>query len=118
MRMFGDPVAVYLHREPIDFRVGIDGLSSRVENEMALSPFTGALFLFTNRSRDRVKALYWDQTGFALWMKRLEEARFAWPKRLADPVIELTHDQLHWLLAGYDITVMKPHKFLQYQRVS
>ncbi|MDA8390160.1 MAG: IS66 family insertion sequence element accessory protein TnpB [Gammaproteobacteria bacterium] len=69
MRMFGDPVAVYLHREPIDFRVGIDGLSSRVENEMALSPFSGALFLFTNRARDRVKVLYWDQTGFALWMK-------------------------------------------------
>jgi transposase len=118
MRMFGDPVAVYLHREPIDFRVGIDGLASRVENEMALSPFSGALFLFTNRARDRVKALYWDQTGFALWMKRLEEARFMWPKRLADPVIELTHDQLHWLLAGYDITAMKPHKSLQYQRVS
>ena len=118
MRMFGDPVAVYLHREPIDFRVGIDGLSSRVENAMALSPFTGALFLFVNKRRDRVKILYWDATGFALWMKRLEEARFVWPKRLADPVIELTSDQLHWLLAGYDITVMKPHKSLQYQRVS
>ncbi len=49
MRMFGDPVAVYLHRDPIDFRIGIDGLASRVENEMARVPFTGALFLFVNK---------------------------------------------------------------------
>jgi transposase len=118
MRMFEDPVAVYLHREPIDFRIGIDGLASRVENEMALVPFTGALFLFVNKRRDRVKILYWDATGFALWMKRLEEARFMWPRRWTDPVMALTSDQLHWLLAGYDITRMKPHKSLQYQRVS
>ena len=84
MRMFQDPFAVYLHREPtlsaawlIDFRVGIDGLAARVEQTLGLSPLTGALFLFTNRRRDRVKILYWDQTGFALWLKRLEAARFA-----------------------------------------
>ena len=47
MRMFQDPPAVYLHREPIDFRAGIDGLAARVEQTMALSPLTGALFVFT-----------------------------------------------------------------------
>ena len=58
MRMFQDPQAVYLHREPIDFRAGIDGLAARVEQTLGLSPLTGALFLFTNRRRDRVKILY------------------------------------------------------------
>ena len=118
MRMFVDPQAVYLHRDPIDFRVGIDGLAMRVEQTLALSPLTGALFLFTNRRRDRVKILYWDQTGFALWMKRLEAARFAWPRKVSDAVLTLTEDQLQWLLAGYDITLMKPHPSLVYQRVS
>jgi transposase len=118
MRMFIEPLAVYLHPEPIDFRVGIDGLAARVEQEMALSPLTGALFVFTNRRRDRMKILYWDQTGFALWMKRLEEARFLWPKRLSEPTLTLTEEQLQWVLAGYDITLMKPHPSLVYQRVS
>ena len=125
MRLFVDPLAVYLHREPtlsaawpIDFRVGIDGLAQRVEQAMGLSPLTGALFMFTNRRRDRVKILYWDETGFALWFKRLEAARFAWPRKVSDPVLALTEDQLQWLLAGYDITLMKPHPALVYQRVS
>ena len=118
MRMFVDPLAVYLHREPIDFRAGIDGLAMRVEQTMTLSPLTGALFLFTNRRRDRVNILYWDQTGFALWVKRLETARFAWPRKVSEAVLTLSEDQLQWLLAGYDITLMKPHPSLVYQRVS
>ncbi len=118
MRMFSDPVAIYLHREPIDFRVGINGLAARVEGDMALSPLSGALFMFTNRQQDKIRILYWDQTGFALWMKRLEEARFVWPRRLTDAVITLNPDQLQWVLAGYDITIMKPHKLVQYPRVS
>ena len=118
MKMFVDPPAVYLHRDPIDFRVGINGLAVRVEGAMALQPFSGALFLFTNRGRDKIKILYWDQTGFALWMKRLEEARFLWPKRFSEMVLTLTEEQLQWVLAGYDITLMKPHPSLVYQRVS
>ena len=118
MKMFVDPPTVYLHREPIDFRAGINGLAARVEAAMALSPLSGALFVFGNKSRDKVKILYWDATGFALWQKRLEEARFRWPRRLPDAVITLSADQLNWLLAGYDITLMKPHKSLHYQRVS
>ena len=118
MRMFIDPVAVYLHREPVDFRVGINGLATRVEGEMALSPLSGALFLFGNKHRDKVKILYWDQTGFALWQKRLEEARFVWPKRGPEMIMTLSADQLHWLLSGYDITALTPHKSLHYARVS
>ena len=53
MRMFIEPLAIYLHCEPIDFRVGIDGLAARVEQTMALSPLTGALFAFTNRRRNQ-----------------------------------------------------------------
>ncbi len=65
--MFVEPPAVYLHREPVDFRQSINGLAARVEGSMHLSPLSGALFLFCNRRRNRLKILYWDQTGFALW---------------------------------------------------
>ncbi|MHB1527969.1 MAG: IS66 family insertion sequence element accessory protein TnpB [Acidiferrobacteraceae bacterium] len=116
MRMFVEPLAVYLHREPVDFRQSINGLTARVEGTMHLSPLSGALFLFCNRQRTRLKLLYWDHTGFALWHKRLEEARFRWPRQ-CDAVLTLTEGELHALLQGYDIVRSDPHKILHYSRV-
>ena len=115
MRMFVDVGAVYLHRDPVDFRKSINGLSVIVESEMALSPLSGALFVFCNKKRDKLKLLYWDRTGFALWYKRLEQEKFRWPRRMSEAVIELDEDQLHWLLQGYDITRMQSHTTLHYQ---
>lgn len=113
--MFVEASAIYLHRAPVDFRKSINGLSVIVEQEMALSPFSGALFVFCNKRRDKLKLLYWDKSGFALWYKRLEREKFKWPRRLSEAVITLTEDQLHWLLEGYDITKMQPHATLTYQ---
>ncbi len=115
--MFVDVSAVYLHRDPVDFRKSINGLSVIVESEMALSPLSGALFVFCNKKRDKLKLLYWDRTGFALWYKRLEQEKFPWPRRIDEAVIELDEDRLHWLLQGYDITRMQPHAALHYQTV-
>lgn len=115
MRVFEDAPRVYLHREPVDFRKSINGLAVIVEAAMNLSPFSGALFVFCNKKRDKLKLLYWDKSGFALWYKRLEQEKFKWPRRLSEPVIILSEDQLHWLLQGYDITRMQPHATLQYQ---
>lgn len=114
MQMFREVPAVYVHREPVDFRKSINGLSVIVEAEMGLSPLSGALFVFCNRKRDRLKLLYWDQSGFALWYKRLEQETFKWPRRWPDAVITLQEEQLHWLLSGLDITRMQPHQILQY----
>lgn len=115
MQMFREVAAVYLHREPVDFRKSINGLAVLVEGGMGLSALSGALFVFCNRKRDKLKILYWDRTGFALWYKRLEQDRFKWPRRLSEPVITLREDQLHWLLDGYDIARMQPHATLHYQ---
>ncbi len=115
MRMFVDVSAVYLHRAPVDFRKSINGLSVIVESEMALSPLSGALFVFCNKKRDKLKLLYWDRTGFALWYKRLEQEKFRWPRRMRESVVDLDEDQLHWLLQGNDITKLKPHSTLNYQ---
>jgi len=108
MKMFIDVPAVYLHRVPVDFRKSINGLSIIVENDMALSALNGTLFVFCNKKRDKLKLLYWDKTGFALWYKRLEKERFKWPRKLSENAIALTESQLHWLLEGYDITKHTP----------
>jgi transposase len=118
MRMFEAVSAVYLHREPVDFRNSINGLAVIVESTMGHSPCSGALFVFCNRRRDKLKLLYWDRTGFALWYKRLEQERFKWPQRWGEAVMALSEPQLHWLLSGYDITRMQGHKTLHYQHVS
>ena len=117
MRMFVEVSAVYLHREPVDFRRSINGLSAIVEGAMNLAPFSGAVFVFCNRRRDKLKILYWDHSGFALWYKRLEEAKFHWPRRWPDAVMTLREEQLHWLLAGYDITRLQAHAPVNYSRV-
>jgi len=103
MRMFVEPGTIYLHREAVDFRKSINGLTLIVEQEMQLSPFAPALFVFCNKNRDRIKVLYWDQTGFCLWYKRLEQEKFKWPRRTPAAILNLNEQQWQWLLSGYDI---------------
>ncbi len=103
MKMFVDVPSIYLHREPVDFRKAINGLALIVEQDMGHSPFSEALFIFCNKAGDKVKVLYWDKTGFCLWYKRLEKARFKWPTSSSDPVIALTESQWRLLLKGFNI---------------
>ncbi len=103
MKMFVEPDAIYLHRDAVDFRKSINGLVLIVEQGMQLSPFAPALFVFCNKNRDRIKVLYWDQTGFCLWYKRLEKEKFKWPRRTPVATLSLDEQQWQWLLSGYDI---------------
>jgi transposase len=111
---WSDKMTVYLHRQPVDFRKAINGLSVIVQDEMGLSPFDPAIFVFCNKRRSQLKVLYWDATGFALWQKRLEQEKFKWPSKHADKTLELDNEQWHWLLRGFDIGKIKPHKSLKY----
>ena len=85
---------------------------------MALSPFSFSLFVFCNKGRDKIKVLYWDETGFCLWQKRLEKQKFKWPRKRLDEVFELTNEQFDWLLRGFDVTRMEPHKRLDFNYLS
>lgn len=107
---------VYLHREPIDFRLNINGLALLVEKALGLDPFAAAVYVFSNRRRTRVKILGWDRNGFWLLLKRLEHDRFIWPSAEAMPA--LTVEQLHWLLEGIDIAVVQRHPRRLYERVA
>ena len=109
---------VYLCREPIDFRKSIGGLSVLVEQELELSPFGSALYVFINRHRNKIKVLYWHRNGFCLWLKRLEVDRFAWPQVDESATLEIGVQEFEWLLEGFDLWANKPHKSLHYASVS
>jgi transposase len=101
--MIGLPpsVSIYLCDAPVDMRCGFDGLASIVRNTLGLDPLSGGLFLFLGRRRDRVKILFWDRDGFALYSKRLEKGRFVWPSATTGKVM-LSPAQLSMLLEGID----------------
>jgi hypothetical protein len=82
----------YLHREPVDFRKSINGLTLIVEHDMQLSPFSEALLIFCNKARDKLKVVYWDKMEFALWYKRLEKDKFKWTRKHKQAVISLTYE--------------------------
>jgi len=65
-----------------------------------------------HKAKDKLKILYWDKTGFALWQKRLEKQKFKWPSKIKEHEFSLTAEQLHWLLSGYDVL---GHQELYYQ---
>jgi len=117
MRPPHDLKEVFLCTHPIDFRKGMVSLAALVEGTLDGNPFSGHLFVFTNRQRNKVKILYWERNGFCLWQKRLEQEKFHWLKN-SEGMTSLTGQQLNWLLDGYDITRMKGHKKIEYSFVS
>lgn len=117
MRPPHDGVEVYLCLDPVDFRKQINGLAALVQDVLRHDPFSEALFVFTNRRRDRVKVLYWERSGFVLWMKRLERERFHWPLG-DDATLTLSGQELNWLLDGFDLARWRPHRRLHFDAVA
>ena len=113
--MIGVPAGtrVYLAVGATDMRKAINGLVALVESEMEQSALSGHLFVFCNRARTIVKALYWDHNGFCLWQKRLEADRFRWPQSEED-VMEIEPRQLLWLLSGLEVEQTGSHRKLHY----
>lgn len=107
-------VDIYIWPGRTDMRKQIIGLTSIVQDEMELNPFSTSLFLFCNRERKILKALYWDKNGFCLWQKKLEKDAFPWPKDTAEAK-QISTGQLELLLAGIDF--WKAHKTLNYSEV-
>lgn len=114
-------VRVYLATSPCDMRRSFDGLHALVSGVLELDAFAGHLFVFANRRRDRIKILYWDRDGFAVWAKRLEEGTYAMPfsesgSDSSEMRREITAAELGALLSGIDLSVAKRRK--RYRRKS
>lgn len=117
MNIMRPPVSlpeIFLYREPVDFRKSYRGLGAIVELELNRNPFSGELYVFINRHRNKIKCLFWEDNGFVLYYKALAEEKFKWPKA-EDTLITLTGQEVNWLLDGYDINAMNPHKKLQFE---
>jgi transposase len=105
-------VRVYLCLTPCDMRKSFDSLQSLVREHLELDAFAGHLFVFASRRRDRVKILYWDRDGFAVWSKRLEEGTYAVPfgDDGGERRREITAQELGALLSGIDLSTAKRRK--------
>lgn len=93
---------VYVYTQPIDMRKAVNGLIVVLQESFQKNPQSGDLYLFTNRQRNKIKALFWDNNGFVLYYKRLEKGRFNYSKYLRDHQIVVTPQQLKALLMGLD----------------
>ena len=95
-------VRIFVCLHPTDMRRSFDGLARMASEVLEQDPLSGHLFVFGNRRGDRVKILYWDRDGYALWYKRLEQGVFRFPQRDGDRV-EVTASELSLVLDGIDI---------------
>jgi transposase len=111
----GTTVRIWLASEPADMRQGFDRLAERAALVSGQDPLSGHLFLFRGRSGDRLKILYWDRDGYALWYKRLEEGVFKLPRPApgadgARASVELRGSELAMILDGIDLSSVKRGK--------
>ena len=100
---------IYLAVGATDLRKGIEGLALIVTESFNLDPFSKGLYVFCNRSKDKIKILRWDNTGFWLYYKRLEKARFRWPEGKS-AAMSVGGRELRWLLDGLSLTQKSAHR--------
>lgn len=107
---------IWLATTPADMRCGFDRLAGLAKLVTEQDPTSGHLFLFRSRGGDRLKALYWDRDGYALWYKRLEVGVFRFPRPPIDDAksVELRASELAMLLDGIDLRSVK--RVARYQR--
>ena len=101
---------------PMDMRKQSNGLSEIVQNHLKESPFEDCLFVFCNRRRDIIKALYFDRAGFCLWTKKLDREKFSWLKEGPEATHKIRAKDLELLLDGVD--VLKRHEKLDFTSAS
>ena len=111
MLSFAPNIRIFLHAQPTDMRKSFDGLCGLVRGVLQADPLDGSLFLFVNRRGDRIKALWWDRDGLALFYKRLESGTFETLRPEGDgTAVELDGTTLAMLLSGVEIDSVKRRK--------
>jgi transposase len=109
------PVRIFLCTRPADMRKSFDGLAQMVREFLGQDPLSGHLFVFRSKRGDRLKLLYWDSDGLAIWYKRLEEGCLRFPPVPEDGhAVEIRSADLAMILDGVDLHSVKRQK--RYQR--
>ena len=105
-------VKIFVGLVPVDLRKGFDSLAALVETVLAQDPLSGQLFVFRNKRADRIKLLYWDGDGYAIWYKRLESGSFRFPRpqqpaEEAPVSLAISAADLTMLLDGVDLSSVR-----------
>jgi len=112
-------VRVFLYRLPTDMRKSFNGLVALTESALKQDPLSGSLFVFVNRRRDRIKILYWGQTGFCIWYQQLQKGTYQLPGEDSlgeQQTLEVTRSQLSLILDGIDLTSARQRMRFQLHR--
>jgi transposase len=111
-------VKIFLCCNATDMRKGFDSLANLIESSLSLDPFSGHLFVFRSRRGDRVKILYWDRDGYAMWYKRLERGSLRFPAAAAQVTghVEVKAADLMMILDGVDLASVRRQR--RYSRES
>lgn len=111
-------IRVFLYCQPTDMRKSFHGLVALTESALRQDPLSGSFFVFVNRRRDRIKILYWGQTGYCIWYQQLQRGTYQLPKHGeldgAD-AIEMTRTQLSLILDGIDLASVRQRKRFERQ---
>jgi transposase len=110
---------VFLYRRPTDMRKSFHGLIALTEAELKQDPLSGSLFVFVNRRRDRIKILYWGETGFCIWYQQLQRGTYQLPRHDSlreQDTLEVTRAQLSLILDGIDLTSARQRRRFQLER--
>jgi transposase len=101
----------FLYRPPADMRKGFDGLCGLVRNELGADPLSGDVFIFLNRQRNRIKLLVWENDGFSIYYKRLEQGTYQLPRATDhEPSVRLSAADLLLILEGVELESVKRRK--------
>ena len=114
MLTLSSDISILVYMKPIDMRCSIDGLTIKVVTQLSAQPQSETLFLFHNKSRDKVKGLLWHKNGFMMLYKRIEKLHFRFPKRFSEPQLCITQAQLQGLLAGFDFVRMNDYQDINF----
>ena len=112
-------IRVFLYRQPTDMRKSFHGLVALTESALRQDPLSGSFFVFVNRRRDRIKILYWGQTGYCIWYQQLQRGTYQLPKHDeldGAEAIEMTRTQLSLILDGIDLASVRQRKRFERQR--
>ena len=112
-------IRVFLYRLPTDMRKRFNGLVALTESALKQDPLSGSLFVFVNRRRDRIKILYWGQTGFCIWYQQLQKGTYQLPGEdflEAQETLEVTRSQLSLILDGIDLSSARQRMRFQLPR--
>ena len=111
-------IRVFLYRQPTDMRKSFHGLVALTESALRQDPLSGSFFVFVNRRRDRIKILYWGQTGYCIWYQQLQRGTYQLPKHdelNGAEAIEMTRTQLSLILDGIDLASVRQRKRFERQ---